>query len=326
MSLDLSRIENARQRGEKIIARCPACAEHGHDEKGEHLVIMPDGRFGCVTCPGAAGKEHRQRIHALAGDKTTSRRGACMIRVRKPAPAKPPEIPACKPAPPHASQPVPPATNDEPKRLGDVIEPDLASAFMRQLIGDRLPAMSKRLGLVQAATDCFLTGGWCHEDSKLACDLGDVNHQAMTVAAVHAGMVLVGALYAGQDAQNAGETATEAFCRCLGFSPDYIRKAVGIACDDGSYPGPPPFPDESGRFGRVSQTYALREGEDNIPKGMGDKNRECITRSMGAKPSEASGVSDSPATCRNDGQSLHPAPDIDPATGYPIIDGAICPF
>ena len=89
MSLDLSRIENARQRGEKIIARCPACAEHGHDEKGEHLVIMPDGRFGCVTCPGAAGKEHRQRIHALAGDKTTSRRGACMIRVRKPAPAKP---------------------------------------------------------------------------------------------------------------------------------------------------------------------------------------------------------------------------------------------
>ena len=36
-----------------------------HDEKGEHLVIMPDGRFGCVTYPGAAGKEHRQRIYAL---------------------------------------------------------------------------------------------------------------------------------------------------------------------------------------------------------------------------------------------------------------------
>jgi hypothetical protein len=75
MSLDPSKLENARQCGKKIIARCPACAEDGHDEKGEHLVIMPDGRFGCVTCPGAAGKQHRQRIYALAGDKTTSRRG-----------------------------------------------------------------------------------------------------------------------------------------------------------------------------------------------------------------------------------------------------------
>lgn len=326
MSLDLSRLENARQRGEKIIARCPACAEHGHDEKGEHLVIMPDGRFGCVTCPGAAGKAHRQRIHALAGDKTTSRRGACMIRVRKPAPAKPPEIPACPPAPSQASQPVPHTTNDEPKRLGDVIEPNLASAFLRQLTGDRIAAMSKRLGLVQAATDCFLTGGWCHEDSKFACDLEDVNHHAMTIAAVHAGMVLVGALYAGQDAQNAGETATEAFCRCLGFSPAYMRKVVGIPCDDGSYPGPPLFPDGSGRFGRVSQTYALREGEDNIPEGMGDKNGKCITRSIGAKPSETSGVSGGPATCRNDGQADIATQDTDPETGFPIIDGAICPF
>jgi hypothetical protein len=92
MSLDPSKLENARQCGKKIIARCPACAEDGHDEKGEHLVIMPDGRFGCVTCPGAAGKQHRQRIYALAGDKTTSRRGACMIRVRRPVLPKLPEI------------------------------------------------------------------------------------------------------------------------------------------------------------------------------------------------------------------------------------------
>ncbi|MFM2170333.1 MAG: hypothetical protein RI957_562 [Verrucomicrobiota bacterium] len=94
MSLDPSKLENARQCGQKIIARCPACAEVGRDEKGEHLVIMPDGRFGCVTCPGAAGKQHRQKIYALAGDKTTSRRGACVIRVRRPVLPKLPEIAA----------------------------------------------------------------------------------------------------------------------------------------------------------------------------------------------------------------------------------------
>ncbi|MCX6875199.1 MAG: hypothetical protein NTW21_15530 [Verrucomicrobia bacterium] len=85
MSLDPSRLENVRQRGEQILARCPACAEHDHDEKGEHLVIMPDGKFGCVTCPGAAGKSHRQRIFALAGDASSRQRGAFMVRVRRPA-------------------------------------------------------------------------------------------------------------------------------------------------------------------------------------------------------------------------------------------------
>lgn len=84
MSLDLSRLANVHQRGNRIIARCPACAEQDHDAKGEHLVIMPDGKFGCVTCPGAAGKSHRQRIYALAGDVSTRRRGSCLIRVRRP--------------------------------------------------------------------------------------------------------------------------------------------------------------------------------------------------------------------------------------------------
>ena len=84
MSLDLSRLENVRQRGNKTVARCPACAELGHDEKGEHLVIMADGLFGCVVCPGAAGKDHRKQIHALAGEKMTRGIRACRVRVRRP--------------------------------------------------------------------------------------------------------------------------------------------------------------------------------------------------------------------------------------------------
>ena len=87
MSLDIARLELVRQVGGKTIARCPACAEDGNDEKGEHLVIMPDGRFGCVAHPGAAGKSHRQRIFVVAGEAYCRTRGACMVRVRRPAPS-----------------------------------------------------------------------------------------------------------------------------------------------------------------------------------------------------------------------------------------------
>jgi hypothetical protein len=71
MSLDISRLENVRTRGDKKIARCPACAEAGHDQKGEHLVINEDGSFGCVIYPGDSvdAKKHRKRIFALCGDR-----------------------------------------------------------------------------------------------------------------------------------------------------------------------------------------------------------------------------------------------------------------
>ena len=71
MSLDISKLENARTRGDKTTARCPACAEAGHDQKGEHLVINSDGRFGCVVYPGdsADAKKHRKRVFALCGDR-----------------------------------------------------------------------------------------------------------------------------------------------------------------------------------------------------------------------------------------------------------------
>ena len=79
MSLNLSKLEKVRHLGNGgVEARCPACAEGGHDRKGEHLMIKPDGRFGCCASP--KDREHRKRIFALAGD--TAPRS---IKVRSPA-------------------------------------------------------------------------------------------------------------------------------------------------------------------------------------------------------------------------------------------------
>lgn len=123
-----------------------------------------------------------------------------------------------------------------------MIDPDAAVAFMRLLVGDKLPTLSKRFGTVQAALDA-MSLGWSPEDSGLALRLQNMHQDTAALAALHAGMVLVGALQAGQDPREAGETATDAFCEIL-----------------------------------------------------------CIT------PRDT------------------PASDIDPETGHPIIDGAICPF
>ena len=327
MSLDESRLENVHQRGGRIIARCPVCAKDGRDEKGEHLVIMPDGRFGCVVYPGAAGKEHRKRISAVAGDPNTRKRGAFNVRVRR-ASSNPngrptaeivdvarlgfgsgsdssgrhpgqvaglPELAAPldtvgrigrvssthalrvnQPTPvdgdkehvhtrsvgrnpSNASTPAPGWDDDKPGRLSDVLDPETALDFVHRLIGERLPALSERLGMIQAATDAILLG-WNHEDSEVSRKLADVDHQTLALAAAHAGMVLVGALHAGQDARDAGETATESLCELLGFEPDFIRRVI------------------------------------DIPRG--------------------DGASSSTTDGRN----------FDPETGYPITGGAICPF
>ena len=67
MGIDIRKLENVSEKFDnKVIARCPACAAEGGDKKGEHLVIFPDGKFGCVKYEGDAA--HRNRIHALAGD------------------------------------------------------------------------------------------------------------------------------------------------------------------------------------------------------------------------------------------------------------------
>jgi hypothetical protein len=80
MSLDFTKLEKVVELvGGAKRARCPACAEGGHDKAGEHLRIYQNGKFGCCVFPG--DREHRKRIFALAGDRTE--RG---ILVRAPGP------------------------------------------------------------------------------------------------------------------------------------------------------------------------------------------------------------------------------------------------
>ncbi len=69
MSLNIERLENVKNRDLRIVARCPACAEQGHDSKGNHLSVDKQGRFSCVIYPGEPGTSHRKRIFALVGIK-----------------------------------------------------------------------------------------------------------------------------------------------------------------------------------------------------------------------------------------------------------------
>ena len=71
--LDESRLENIVRRGERIVCRCPACFEEGHDKSGNHLSVFASGAFACVQFPGEAGKDHRKRIFALVGIKDKKR-------------------------------------------------------------------------------------------------------------------------------------------------------------------------------------------------------------------------------------------------------------
>jgi hypothetical protein len=80
MSLDVAKLEKVRELAGGIVqARCPACAEGGHDRTGEHLRIYPDGRFGCCVHPKDG--EHRKRIWALAGVRQP---GTFSLRIKTP--------------------------------------------------------------------------------------------------------------------------------------------------------------------------------------------------------------------------------------------------
>ena len=48
------------------VGRCPACAADGNDKTGEHLLILPNGKWACVVYQGAAGIDHRSAMAKLS--------------------------------------------------------------------------------------------------------------------------------------------------------------------------------------------------------------------------------------------------------------------
>lgn len=104
MSLDLTKLEKARIRGGKLIARCPVCARGGGDKSGEHLACWStdgDGPFRCVC-----GCDNRE-IFRLVG-KTSAR-------------------PPPSPRPPRAI--LRPTNQTPPPRLPPLREPTLPECF-----------------------------------------------------------------------------------------------------------------------------------------------------------------------------------------------------
>jgi hypothetical protein len=86
MSLDPNKLENVRQRGDKTIARCPACAEAGSDTDGDNLAIWESGAYYCIANPS---DNHSKRIFELAGIKEHSGKPCLPRYVAPPAPIKP---------------------------------------------------------------------------------------------------------------------------------------------------------------------------------------------------------------------------------------------
>ena len=82
MKLDLSKLQNVRHlSGGKTTAQCPVCAADGGDAKGEHLIIYPDGKFGCVVCP--KDKAHNKAVLQLVGAHGQGGGGpTCRLTVR----------------------------------------------------------------------------------------------------------------------------------------------------------------------------------------------------------------------------------------------------
>jgi hypothetical protein len=69
ISLDAARLENVKHLdGGAIRGACPICRKAGSDKSGDHLLIQPDGKFGCAKYPGDAA--HRREIFALVGIKS----------------------------------------------------------------------------------------------------------------------------------------------------------------------------------------------------------------------------------------------------------------
>lgn len=63
--LNISLLDNAKQRGGRTITACPVCRAAGNDRQGNHLVIYESGKFGCVANEGDSA--HRSEIFSLVG-------------------------------------------------------------------------------------------------------------------------------------------------------------------------------------------------------------------------------------------------------------------
>ncbi len=87
LNTDLLEMKKEYEDG-RVTYQCPSCAEEGHDNKGEHLIIYPDGQFGCAAYQGETGKEHRKRIFELVGERTDLSEGFKLY----PKIVEPPEI------------------------------------------------------------------------------------------------------------------------------------------------------------------------------------------------------------------------------------------
>lgn len=90
MSLNLAKLENVRSHSGKTTARCPACAESGADKSGGHLVILENGKWGCIAFSGPTGHDHRRRIAELVGDGSRDAANRPQLRQTPPKPV-------CKP-------------------------------------------------------------------------------------------------------------------------------------------------------------------------------------------------------------------------------------
>jgi len=63
-----------------MTAQCPACEKAGTDKTKNHLIIYPDGKYGCVLHPGDTN--HRKEIWAINGGKATGQKPV-RLRLRK---------------------------------------------------------------------------------------------------------------------------------------------------------------------------------------------------------------------------------------------------
>lgn len=68
LSIDVSLLDMIRDRGDTIVARCPACSVEEGDRKGDHFFLnLETGKWGCAAYQG--DRDHRREIFALVGIK-----------------------------------------------------------------------------------------------------------------------------------------------------------------------------------------------------------------------------------------------------------------